>query len=137
MVVATIEVDPVKHELKSAPGGWVTVKVMSYGAKQTRQEMALSDARMRNVGTKGKQEQEIAVNMMQRIVAEFEFAQCIDDHNLTDKAGNKLDFKDPKTLDKLHGRVGEEIDKLISAINNFEDEVDGEGLTPLDGSTTD
>ena len=129
MVVVSINADPIKYDLKSWPGAWVKLRPMSYGAKQHRKELAIADTRMRQVRGTGAQAQEVAMNLMQRIVSEFEFRECIAEHNLEVAEGKPFDFKDPASLDLLPSPVGEEIDKYISQMNNFEDEEDEDPKT--------
>jgi hypothetical protein len=62
------------------------------------------------------------MKLMHRQVQAFDFKHCIVDHNLEDEKGNKLNFQDPNTMDKLDPKVGDEIAQLIDDLNNFEEE---------------
>jgi hypothetical protein len=107
-----------RHELKSLPEGFVELRRMSYGEKLFRQQMAMEMA-MRE-GAKG-QADDMVLKMTQTRVIEFEFANCIIDHNLTDEADQKLDFKKAKSVHSLHPQIGDEISELIDKMNTFEE----------------
>ena len=106
-------------DLKSLPGGFVDIKRMTYGQKLERQGMIriqFGMSRQRQSDVKGEME------MANKIATQFEFKNCIVDHNLTDENDNKLDLSNPVVIDNLDPRVGEEINTLISEINNFEED---------------
>jgi hypothetical protein len=123
MPVAVITQTSDKFDLKSLPGAYVVIKRMTYGQRLVRQQMAL---RMQMKGTGSKKDQIIDLEMMNRITSLWSFANLIDDHNLTDEAERKLNFQNPADVERLTAVVGEEIDKLIDKVNNFEDDVDEE-----------
>ena len=106
-----------KHELKTCPGGYVTLRQLTYGQQIQKQQMA-AKMTLDNVG-KGAGAGEF--EFFQRKVAEYEFATCIVEHNLEDNEGKLLDFKNPRTLDTLDPRIGSEISLLINQANSFED----------------
>jgi len=135
MPIGTVNTDPVRYELKSLEGAWIDLKPMSHGMTLARREISTKQA-MRNIG--GKQDDaEMAIELAQRAATQYEYRNCIVDHNIEEeikgKAGEdsvikKLDFKKPETLDKLDPRVGDEIDQLIEDLNKFEvGEADGSG----------
>jgi hypothetical protein len=107
-----------RFDLKSCPEGFVELRRMSYGEKLSRQQMAMEMA-MRE-GGKG-QADDMVLKMTQLKVVEFEFANCIVDHNLTDEADQRLDFKKPKSVHSLHPQIGDEINELIDKMNTFEE----------------
>ena len=135
MVVVSMVTDPVRRDLKTVPGGYVVLRPMSYGEKQRRSELSIQDTRMQRVSGRGKGSQEIAMQLMQRIVSEFEFATCIVEHNLEMREGAPYNFLDPKSLDYLPGQVGEEIDTYISEMNNFLQDEDDEDEDPEGNSS--
>jgi hypothetical protein len=121
-----------RFDLRSAPpDGFVVLKRLSYGQKMFRRSL-LSKAKMETGGggsrrdrrDKAKQSFTAELELMNEKVTLFEFAHCIVDHNLQDVNGEKLDFRIPEHVKVLDGRVGEEIDELISDLNNFEEEDD-------------
>jgi hypothetical protein len=71
-------------------------------------------------GGKG-QADDMVLKMTQLRVVEFEFRNCIVDHNLDDEAGQKLDFKKPAAVHSLHPQIGDEINELIDKMNTFEE----------------
>lgn len=117
MPKAVIDFEETHHrDLKSCPGGYVELRRLSYGEKLHRQTIAM-DA---SASGSGKQAKMTLQSMHQR-VALFEFGRCIVDHNLEDAVGRKLDFKSQADLEKLHPQIGDEIDKYLSELNNFEE----------------
>jgi len=109
-----------KVELKTLTGGTVTLRHLTYGEQIKKQQMA---AKM-TFASGGNQMQGGEFEFFQRKVAEFEFSTCIIEHNLEDAEGALLNFANAATLDSLDPRVGEEIASHISAMNNYEEELD-------------
>jgi hypothetical protein len=66
--------------------------------------------------------QKIDLETMSRWTRQFEFSNCIVDHNLEDEHGVKLDFTNPMTLSVLDPKVGEEIEQYIEELNMEGDE---------------
>jgi hypothetical protein len=99
---------------------------MSYGEKMTRQAEA---AKMKVLAQKGRNKSfEGEMNMMNEKVRIFEFTHCIMNHNLEDEMGDKLDLGNPDHVRKLDGKIGEEIDKYIGEMNNFDDDDEDDEL---------
>jgi len=69
------------------------------------------------------------LEIMNVAVTEFEFRNCITDHNLEDENGNPIDFTRPMQAWRLDPKIGQEIGKYIDELNNFDDEE--EDLEPL------
>jgi hypothetical protein len=75
-------------------------------------------AKMKFTGKEGNMGGELeAAN---RKVTEFEFANCVVEHNLEDADGQPLDFKQAWVVHTLDPRVGEEISTYIDELNQFE-----------------
>jgi hypothetical protein len=123
MPVAVVNIEDVeKKDLKTLVGGFVTLRRMSYG--QIVQRRALN--KMSVLAQKGKSfAGEIA--MASEAIAQFEFQHCIVDHNLEDNGGRKLNLSNPIDFAKLDPRVGQEVEKLIADMNDFEEEEGEEG----------
>jgi hypothetical protein len=64
-------------------------------------------------------------------IALFELRCCIVDHNLTDENEKPLDLSNPRDVDRLNPKVGQELDQLISDMNNFEDEDEDPNSKPV------
>jgi hypothetical protein len=115
-------VEPERHELKTLPEGFVIVKRLTYGQKLERRAMSSVDAEAGRGKTLKMQMQ-----LMNRQATLYDFQRCIVDHNLEDDDGNKLNLASPIDIDKLDPRVGEEIEKIMDKINNFEEGEDEPG----------
>lgn len=106
-----------KVDLKSLPEGWVQVRRMNYGEKLLRSNMATQFV----VGGSAQVKDfngELKLNT--EIVALWDFANLIVDHNLEDENGAKLDFKNPVNVKRLSGEIGEEVGKIIDDFNDIE-----------------
>jgi hypothetical protein len=105
-----------KFDLKSLPGAYIELRRMSFGHKLQRQQLSMQ----MSVKGSGKNAE---MDMKQETVkvTVFEFTACIVDHNLEDEKGEKLDLSKASDIIRLHPQVGEEIDKYINEMNNFED----------------
>ena len=121
MPVATVKLEDVeRHELKSCPGGYVRLRRMTYGQSLERRTMM----KLSFTTQKGKKNLEGELAMANRRVQIYEFQKCVVEHNLTDDMERPLNLTDPVVLDRLDPRVGQEIEQLISDMNNFEDDED-------------
>lgn len=121
MPVATIRVeDTDKFPLKSCEGGYVVLRRMTYGQSLERRTMM----KLSFTTKKGQKNLEGELAMANRRVQMYEFQKCIVDHNLTDANDRPLNLTDPVVLDTLDPRVGQEIEQLISDMNNFDDDED-------------
>jgi hypothetical protein len=115
---ATNNIDDTNRlQLKTCAGGFVVLRRLTYGQYLKRQGMAMEMQMATNSATK---QSTMDIQMAQTKVAEFDFANCIVEHNLEDDNGNLLDFKAAFTLQLLDPRVGQEIGDAIDAMNNFE-----------------
>jgi hypothetical protein len=133
MVVATVNLqDTETINLKSLPGGYVTLRRLSYGQILERRAMT---AGMKVRASKGKDFEGELQTMNERVTL-FEFQNCVVDHNLTDAQENKLDLHNPLGVKSLDPRVGQEIEGLFNDLNNFEDDEDAEGNSSLVSDTT-
>jgi hypothetical protein len=119
--VATVKADSTeRHELKTLESGYVVFRRMTYG--ETLERRALM--KLSFTTKKGQKDLQGELAMGNRRIQLFEFQHTIVDHNLTDELENKLNLSDPVVLDKLDPRVGQEIEDIISRMNNFEDDED-------------
>lgn len=118
MPVAEVSIDEVERlELKSIPGAWVDLRRMTYG--QMVQRRALTKLSVLNGGKNRSVVGEMA--MASKEVTVFEFAHCIVDHNLEKKDGSKFNLSSEVDFDRLHPKVGQEIESKIAEMNNFEE----------------
>lgn len=130
MPVAVATDIPERVELKSLPAnpaiegpdgeaGFVMIRRLSYGEKMAKRSF---NSKMTVKSTRGKKDAESIIDTFNERSDLFDFANCITDHNLTDKQGRKLDFRNEKDVKALGGRVAEEIQTAMDKINNFEDD---------------
>jgi hypothetical protein len=130
MVRATVNIEETEHyDLKTLAGGFVVLRRLSYGEKLHRRAM-VSKMAVEEGQKKGSMRGEM--QLINELATQYDFRNCIVDHNLEDEGPDgelrKLRFDVADDLRKLDPRVGEEIDKLISDMNNFElEEDDGTG----------
>lgn len=108
-----------RHELKTLEGGYVVIRRMAYGKYLDRQSEMMEMKVRRDEGG----QDEGLMKMMGRQTTVIEFKECIVEHNLEDADGNVLNFGDPRTLDVLDPRIGQEIGDLLRKINTFEEDL--------------
>ena len=153
MRVATVTTEPQRFELKSLPadeeaeleGGFIVARPLPYGMvlerrdKGTRMGMELEVQQGRNRRKKSIHQdepevQKIELTTLSAWMANHDFAYCIIDHNLATKDGQKLDFANPMHVTALDPKVGIEIDRILSDLN--EPEEDEETLEDFTQSRT-
>lgn len=118
MPKATASIDTIRHDLKSLPGAFVVLRRMTYGQTLARKDMVRLSLDM----GKGKDLTGVMA-MANATVSLMEFKWCIVEHNLEkDDDGNLLNLSNKTDFDMLDPKVGQEIDKLINEMNNFEDD---------------
>lgn len=121
---ATVNLDEtIRKDLKTCPpDGFVVLKRLSYGEKLHRRQMV---SKMSIQGSK-KKDFSGEMQLINELATQYDFKTCIIDHNLEDEVGQKLNFQQVQDIRRLDPKVGEEIDKYINELNNFEDEEDDE-----------
>lgn len=120
-VAVTSGLETVREDLKSLPEGYVIIRRMTYGEYLKRQQMTS------NMKISSNQQSDYAgvMELINKSAIEYEFANCITDHNLEDENGSLLDFKKPGQVDRLASKIGNEINTLINKHNAFEDAEQG------------
>ena len=103
--------------------GWIELKKLSYGQILARRDMATGMA-IEGID-KSQDDMKATIDIIQKTVTEFEFKNCIADHNLEDANGTKLNFGNPTSLTDLDPQVGQEIGDLIDELNNWDADVQG------------
>jgi hypothetical protein len=112
-----------RFDLRTLPEGFVVIRRMNYGQKLTRG--ALSD-KLRFTGSKKAKDIQGEIDLMQKQIAVWEWANLIESHNLQDKDGRELNFQNQADIEKVDARIAEEISTRIGEINNFEEDLDAE-----------
>ena len=108
-----------KFELKSCPEGYVVLKRLTYGQiVQRRTMMTMSLAMGKKNDKNAEAKGEMALASVE--VNNFEYANCVVEHNLEKADGTPLNLKSPVDLQFLDPRIGQEIELHISEMNNFE-----------------
>lgn len=107
-----------KHDLKTCPGAFVELRPMSFGEVVQRRSMM----KLSVVAQKSSKSFQGEMAMMSEEVTRFEFNACVVDHNLEDENGRKLNLSNTADFRRLDPRVGQEIDSLISEMNNFDED---------------
>ena len=133
MPKASLDPTAIRHELKTCPGGYVELRTLSFHEMEMRKDIAgrmYQEARAdtRKGGTE-EEKQRAYFESMNVAVTEFEFRNCIVDHNLyVDDAETQLiDFSKPMRTWTLHPKIGEEISLAIEKLTRIEED----DLTPL------
>lgn len=112
--------DTERHDLKTAlPDGYVILRRMTYGQIVQRRALTKLSLEM-SKGNKKDFKGEMALASVE--INNFEYAHCIVEHNLQKADGSLLNLASPVDLQLLDPRVGQEIEKLISDMNNFEED---------------
>lgn len=112
MSLVNAEVKPSEktYQLKSVDGGWVTIKRFDHGEMVDR----LGKILVMGFNKQAMEEADRGEGRMDHRAARIhDFGKAITDHNLGDKEGKKLNFKNPPDVFKLDPSVGDEINELI------------------------
>lgn len=114
--------DTERKDLKTCPpDGFVVLRRLSYGEMIERRSLSGKLNLNATPGKGGKnQDVQAFIQMANRLVTEFEFRNCIVDHNLEDENGTPLDFRKPTTLSQLDPRIGDEISQYIDTMNQYD-----------------
>lgn len=128
MPKATVSHDHERFELKNCPGGFVVLRTLSFHEMMQRRDIAsklwteFSQGKGKKKGG-AEEAMRAQLEVMNVAVMEFEFKNCIVEHNLEDDNGVPLDFNNPLTYHSLDPKIGAEINRYIEALTQ-EDEDD-------------
>lgn len=123
---ATVSLDTEHFDLKTIQDGYVELKGMSYGQVVERRALMKLSVQMAGKGRNADFKGEMAMASVE--IQQFEFRCSVVDHNLTDANDRKLNLKDPVDFNSLDSKIGQEIEKLIADMNNFDDTEDNPEL---------
>jgi len=122
-------VDPTIHhkELRTVPGGYVDLRVLSFHEMEMRKDIAGRMYREVSENDDEVSEEEAMrayFEAMNVAVTTFEFRNMIVEHNLylDDEETQKIDFRKPMHTWKLDPKVGEEISMLIDGLTKLAEE---------------
>lgn len=113
---ATVSQATTRIDLTTLEGGYVVLRRMPYGKWLERSEKAMNVSAQMG----GGKNTPVDIEMLQRAVTEFEFRECITDHNLEDDNDELLDFRRPGILNVLDPQIGNEIAELIREMHEFD-----------------
>ena len=108
--------------------GWVELRKLSYGQILHRRDMAAKIAIEGLGDSKHSDDLKVTTDLIQKAVTEYEYKNCIADHNLEDKEGVKLNFSNPVNVQNLDPQVGQEISDLIDKLNDWDTKSQGKGV---------
>jgi hypothetical protein len=119
-----------RFELKTLPEGFVELRKLNYGEVLKRREMSqqMDFAEAEDGRPKG------TFVMDMDGVAIFEFNRSIVSHNLTDENDQPLNFTDPQHVMWLDSAVAQEIETLITQLNQFDADLRQD--VPFSGTST-
>lgn len=135
MPKATVTQETKRIDLRSCEGGFVELRTLSFHEMNIRQEMAARVYQEQKTLKKGEKRKPDAVirgyfEIMNVAVTQYEFRNCIVDHNLEDENGIAIDFTEPMQKWRLDPKVGQEISEAIDELNQLDQE-DEEEEDPL------
>ena len=134
---ATVSQDTIRIELKTCPpDGFVELRTLTFHEMNSRLEIAGRMYQEQQTPKRGmKQKQPDTVRSYMEIantaVTEYEFRNCIVNHNLEDENGDPIDFTRPMQYWRLDPKVGQEIDDAITNLNQWEDDDTAPLLSPV------
>jgi len=147
MRVATVTTEPQRFELRSLPAeddleaGFIVARPLPYGMVLDRRdkgtemgmelEVQRGNKRKKSIRQDEPETQKIELKTLSAWMANHDFAYCIVDHNLATKDGQKLDFTNPIHVKNLDPKVGIEIDRILTELNEPEEDEDEEDFTTL------
>jgi len=118
MPVAVVTGELFREELKSCPGGFVVIREMTYGEKIHRTGMT---GAMKLLKETKRSDYIGEMTMETSRITLWDFANLVVDHNLEDKEGRALNFRNEADTKMLSSVIGEEVGMLIDKYNNFGD----------------
>lgn len=131
MPKATVDPELHRYELKTCPGGFVSLRTLSFHEMEMRKDIAgrmyqeekVSRARQGKVKEDPDEVMRAYFESMNVKVTEFEFRSCVIEHNLyVDDAETQLiDFTKPMHTWKLNPKIGEEISKYITELTQIDE----------------
>lgn len=120
---ATVSQETYHRELKTLEGGFVELKQLPYHDMLVRRDkgsIASMEATQQRRKKGEPETQKLTIESMQTWERQYMFKNCIVNHNLEDKEGNPLDFRNEMALHILRPDIGIEIERLIEELNGGE-----------------
>lgn len=120
---ATVSQETVRIELTTCEGGYVELRTLSYYEMMQRRDI-MARISTEQTGSSRSRSTKQVMEMMNAAVTQFEFENCIRNHNLEDENGVLLDFRNPLALRSLDPKIGAEIGRHIDSLNKDDDAED-------------
>ena len=145
MPKATVNPETFRKELRTLPEGFVVLRTLSFHEMEMRKDIAgrMYSEQIASDRQKGRtpdeEMQRAYFESMNVKVTEFEFRNCIVDHNLfVDDAETQLiDFQKPMHTWKLDPKIGQEISDYITELTQYsEDDAAPLPTAPTTSSST-
>jgi len=145
MPKATVNPKAHRYELKTCPGGFVSLRTLSFHEMEMRKDIAgrmyqeESRAALKKGKTTDEEKMRAYFESMNVTVTEFEFRNCIIEHNLfvDDAETQQIDFNRPMENWKLDPKIGEEISRYIAELTQMDEDDIGPLPTALSQSSSD
>lgn len=125
-----------RFDLKTCPGGYVELRTLSFHEMEVRKDIMGRVYQESAPSKHGKRKpddpetQRAYFESMNVAVTQYEFRNCITDHNLfmDEEETQKIDFTKPMHSWYLNPKIGEEISGYIDELTKIDEEDD---LVPL------
>lgn len=142
MPVAVVSTEAQRYPLKSLPAdpakpgpegeeGFIMARPLPYGmvldrrdkgSKMTMEQEIQRGRRKKSRNQNEPEMQKIELETLSSWMAKHDFAYCIQDHNLLAANGDKLDFSNAMAVNALDPKVGSEIDRILTELNELEED---------------
>lgn len=132
LVQGTVKREVERIWLKSLEGAWIDIIQLPYYEMLKRRDNAM---KMSMELSDGDTPRKMDLAFANEWTTQFDFKNCIADHNISDDQGTKMDFSNPLTFQILDPRVGLEIETLIANLNQ-EEEKKRRDFTPAPSSSS-
>lgn len=146
----TLQAESKRFKLESLPpDGYVVIRALTYGQSLERRQLATRLSMEQQARSNPRQRQQadgdskpqkpqppsrMDIDIMQRASREFEFANCIIEHNIEGPDGSPLNFNNPRSIQLLPKDLGEEIESYLDEMNGEEEAA--EDLAPFKSQST-
>lgn len=118
MPKATASLDTERIELETLDEGYIVVRRLTYGEFLHRKDLAIKMTMEMRQGQGSK----VEVDMVNQAVTAYMLKTCVMEHNLEDDKGRTLNLGSPQDFNRLDLKIGREIDKIVSDLNDLNED---------------